>query len=103
MFIEKFNHISGTVVEIDTEGENENVIPPRYPIIFGLFLLSQVWTLLLTFIPVFVTAKPNNLYHHYTDWYGVNDVIRLIEPIGGLPINFAILLESGVFQAVFPL
>lgn len=30
-------------------------------------------------------------------WYTGNDIIRLLEPIVAMPLNFAILLESGIF------
>lgn len=75
---------------------NNLCIPYFY--IFSSFLLTSIWTLCLTVIPVFSDVPPNNYYSGHPYWYGGNDVIRFIEPVGGLSLQFLILLNSGIFE-----
>ena len=70
---------------------------PHYRRIFLSFLCANAWTIILTTIPVVIKIKPNNYYAGHPNWYTGNDVIRYIEPVGGLPLNFWILLESQIF------
>ena len=60
---------------------------------------AYIWTLLLTAIPVAVDLPPSNYYNGHDSWYTGSDIMRFIEPVGGLPINFWVLLESGIFQS----
>jgi hypothetical protein len=69
----------------------------EYKIIICLFILSQLWTLLLTFIPVVGNVKPENFYDKRGWNYSGSDIIRFIEPVGSLPINFSIFLKSDIF------
>ena len=62
---------------------------------FALILFTILWTLLLTFIPVLAPSGNGHLYTK-ENWYYPGDIIRFIEPIGGLPLNFGIFLLSGV-------
>lgn len=86
---------SDTLVDHDIVEDN---FPYRY--ILWLFLLNNFWTFILTLIPVIATVGPNNYYAGHHDWYTGNDVIRFIEPIGGLPINFLVFYKSGIFRSV---
>ena len=70
----------------------------NYRVIFSIFLLASLWTLILTFVPVFSSVGPSNIYKQEDGWYTGSDVMRFIEPVGGLPINFGIFLESGIFD-----
>ena len=56
-----------------------------------MFVLIHIWTIVLTFIPVFADVGPTDLYPKHDDWYGGDDIIRIIEPIGGLVIHMFIL------------
>ena len=66
---------------ISTKNRYETV-NANYTIIFGIFVLASLWTLFLTFIPVFSTngIKPNNIYKPEPGWYTGSDVMRFIEP-----------------------
>ena len=55
-------------------------------LLFSLYLIQTTFTLLLTAIPVLVKT-PSGLF-------GINDFIRLIEPIIALPLQYAILHQS---------
>ncbi len=69
-----------------------------YRKILLIILFSNLWTLVLTVLPVFVDFGPHNYYARHPDWYTGDDVIRFIEPIGGLPLNFLVLYKSGIFE-----
>jgi hypothetical protein len=63
-----------------------------------LFFCSNLWTLLLTTIPVVSNVQPSSYYAKHNGWYSGADVMRFIEPIGGLQFNFWIFFESGIFS-----
>jgi hypothetical protein len=75
----------------------ESNVPSK--VILSIILFSNLWTLLLTVLPVVVEIQPKNYYAHHPDWYSGADIMRFIEPIGGLPLNVWILYKSGIFQA----
>ncbi len=66
--------------------------------ILGCFLLTYVWTLVLTGVPLFVEIGPNNYYANHPNWYTGSDVMRLIEPFGGFLLNFLIFHQSEIFR-----
>ncbi|KAJ3298015.1 hypothetical protein HK104_011239 [Borealophlyctis nickersoniae] len=61
--------------------------------VLALLLAANAVTFIFTLVPVLVNMKG----FYRGEWYGGNDIIRLLEPIVVLPINFAILYESGIF------
>jgi hypothetical protein len=69
-----------------------------YRIILSIILLSNLWTLVLTVLPALIDLSPNNYYAHHPFWYTGDDVIRFIEPIGGILWNFWIFYKSGILQ-----
>lgn len=71
-------------------------VPYRWLLLY--LLLANIWTLVLTALPVVTNVRPNNYYAHHPDWYTGDDVVRFIEPVGGLLINFFILYRSGIFN-----
>lgn len=68
-----------------------------YRTILLIILISNLWTLILTLVPVIANVGPDNYYAHHPGWYTGDDVIRFIEPIGGTPLNFLVLYKSGIF------
>lgn len=70
-----------------------------YRSILTLILVSNLWTLILTTIPIVTDLPPDN-YYTYTNWYTGSDIIRLLEPIGGTVLNFIIFYRSGIFKHV---
>lgn len=58
-----------------------------------LFLLSSLFVIVLTVIPV-VVSLPTLPSSPYPRWYGVNDIIRLLEPIIALPFQLLIFLHA---------
>jgi hypothetical protein len=65
--------------------------------LFALYLASNLWTLLMTGIPLLANLGPDTYYPHHPGWYTGNDVARLLEPIGGFLYNFYIFKRSGIF------
>lgn len=63
-----------------------------------LVFVSNLWTFFMTIIPVVTQVGPQTYYEGHRSWYTGNDVIRFLEPIGGLPLNFVILWKSGIFR-----
>ncbi len=63
-----------------------------------LFTLSYFWTLFMTGLPVAFNVGPERYYAHHYGWYSGNDVIRFMEPVGGLIINFMLVYRSGIFK-----
>jgi hypothetical protein len=55
----------------------------------------------LTFIPVFADVGPTNLYPKHDGWYVGDDIIRIIEPIGGLVIHMCILWVLLLLNSLF--
>lgn len=64
---------------------------------FYLISITVLWSVVLTFVPVFVDleSSTDNMYYK-RGWYNAADIVRFIEPIGGMPLNLAILLRSGL-------
>lgn len=54
----------------------------------------------MTSIPLLTHVSPTNYYRNHPDWYTGSDVMRFIEPIGGVLLNFAVFHTSGVFKQV---
>eukprot|EP01039_Chlorochromonas_danica_P008019 gene8020-8845_t len=74
--------------------------PPRfYYFLFGLFFVSNLWTFVLTLLPVVTDVSPNNYYGHHPDWYTGSDVVRIVEPIGGGLFNFFLFFHSGILNS----
>lgn len=59
-----------------------------------LFLLSNLFTMLLTAIPVIATFP--DLYPT-PNWYTGADILRILEPTIALPLQLLILLEAPLF------
>ena len=83
-----------THVEI-TQSE-DNIEDNDYLKIFSCILLSSLWTLLMTAIPLLANVGPHNYYAKHKNWYSGDDVIRLLEPIGGTPLFFLVYYNSGI-------
>lgn len=66
--------------------------------LLATILAANTWTLLMTGIPLFLTVQPTTYYAKHDGWYTGNDVMRFVEPVGGLLINFAILKQSRIFD-----
>jgi len=65
---------------------------PNLSRILFFFLCANLTTFVFTVLPVLVTFPYfSSLY----DYYGVNDIIRLLEPIIILPLTLLIIVESG--------
>jgi hypothetical protein len=88
----------GFTESFDTGRENllETANPHRGTIY--LFLASYLWTLILTGVPLAFTVGPVTYYANHPDWYTGDDVMRFLEPVGGMLFNFMILYKSGVFK-----
>lgn len=69
-----------------------------YRRLFAAIFLTTFWTFFMTILPVFAEVQPDNYYAGHPGWYTGNDVIRFVEPIGGLLLNFWILHFSGIFD-----
>lgn len=65
--------------------------------ILATIFASNLWTLLMSMIPVLYEVGPND-YYTQPGWYTGDDIMRLLEPIGGLLFNCAILYQSGLFN-----
>jgi len=61
-------------------------------------LAANTWTLLMTGIPVLLTVQPTTYYTNHDGWYTGSDMMRFIEPVGGLLVNFAVLKQSRIFD-----
>ena len=61
-------------------------------------LLTTLWTLFLVSLPLFTNIGPDNYYANHPGWYTGSDVVRFIEPIGGLMLNFLVFMKSGILQ-----
>ena len=66
-------------------------------IAFYLFV-TTLWTLFLVSVPVITEVGPDNYYADHPGWYTGNDVMRFIEPVGGLMLNFLIFYKSGIMK-----
>jgi hypothetical protein len=63
-----------------------------------MLLLSTVWTLVLTVVPVLSSLGPNDYYLPERDWYTGDDVMRFVEPVGGLLLNCIVLYQAPIFH-----
>lgn len=79
-----------------TDDDIEKSKEPYTWIAFYL-LIANIWTLILVTLPVVTQVGPTNYYEDHHDWYTGNDVIRFIEPVGGLLLNFLVFFKSGIF------
>jgi hypothetical protein len=78
---------------------NNSPVHNDYKFLFILFFLSNLWSLLFTSLPVIMDIPPD-LYSKYKDWYTGNDIMRLLDPVGNLLINFYIFMNSGIFNGL---
>lgn len=78
-----------------------------FKLLFVFFACNFFWTLIMTAIPVLVNLKPQNYYNPKgnlsptqgtNDWYSSSDVMRLVEPLIGLPFQLILLLCTGMFE-----
>jgi hypothetical protein len=58
-----------------------------------LFLISNLFVLLFSSLPVLV-----KLPDFYYTWFGLADVIRILEPLVALPFQLLIFIETGVLK-----
>jgi hypothetical protein len=58
------------------------------------FLLANLITMFFTIIPVLVELPDIYLGVDKRDWYGIDDLFRLAEPLLVAPVQFLILIES---------
>jgi hypothetical protein len=62
-----------------------------------LFILSNLFVIIFTVFPVVYRFPDIDRQVNREDWYGYDDIIRLLEPIIALPLQILIFLESSVF------
>ena len=48
-----------------------------------VILISNIWVLVFTAVPVVANVTPDNYYKNHSGWYTGNDVMRFLEPIVG--------------------
>ena len=70
----------------------------EYKRIFLLLFLAQFWTLIMTFIPVVGDVQPKDYYDRKGWSYGGSDVMRFLEPVISLPLNFVVFCYSGILM-----
>lgn len=63
-----------------------------------MLLLSTLWTLILTVIPVLTSLPPDDYYLPERKWYSGGDVMRFVEPVGGLLLNCIVLYQAPIFH-----
>jgi hypothetical protein len=67
-------------------------------VVFALFLASNVFTVVLTALPVVRSDTSGTDFNGpYPTWYGLNDLLRLLEPLISLPLQLWLLVESKCF------
>jgi hypothetical protein len=78
-----------------------------YRVLYIFFACNFLWTLIMTSLPVIIDLKPLDYYHPResktppqgtSDWYSCSDVIRLVEPLVGLPFQLILFICSGIFE-----
>lgn len=69
-----------------------------YKTILSIFIITYVWTLALVAIPVFISVGPQTFYEGHKNWFSGSDIIRLVEPFGGLILNFLVFYYSGILK-----
>jgi len=62
------------------------------------YCFSYTWTLFLTAIPLGASVGPTTYYAGHPHWYQGDDVMRLLEPLFGLYLNFLIVYLSGIVK-----
>lgn len=62
--------------------------------ILWIQLFANLWTLLLVLLPVVTTLPPANYYSNHNNWFGGDDVARIIEPFIGFPLYFYIFMDG---------
>lgn len=84
--------------EIDTAVLSDGAIRTAESYTWITFYLacSTVWTAVLVTLPVSANVGPDNYYEGHSQWYTGDDVLRFIEPVGGLLWNSIILYHSGI-------
>ena len=85
----------GRNIEISRGRQTSNA---EFKIIFFLLFLTQFWTLVMTFIPVIGDVQPKDYYDRKGWSYGGADVMRFLEPVISLPLNFALFCLSGILM-----
>mmetsp|Transcript_22376 Transcript_22376/g.37425 ORF Transcript_22376/g.37425 Transcript_22376/m.37425 type:complete len:336 (-) Transcript_22376:180-1187(-) len=70
-----------------------------YRTILLYFLVANLWTLVMTGIPVITEVGPDTYYENHPNWYTGDDVIRFMEPMGGSLLNALVLYKSGIFRS----
>jgi hypothetical protein len=63
-----------------------------------LFLISNLLTILLTAIPVLFTFPDFIREPYRTEWYGLADVFRLLEPMVVIPFQILLFIESRILK-----
>jgi UDP-N-acetylmuramyl pentapeptide phosphotransferase/UDP-N-acetylglucosamine-1-phosphate transferase len=63
-----------------------------------LFLLSNIFVLILTALPVLMKFPDIYVEELRKDWFGIDDLIRMAEPLIALILQLLIFLESAVFN-----
>lgn len=56
-----------------------------------LAIFANLWTFVMTVIPVGTDLPPDNYYANHPNWYTGDDVVRYLEPALGFPMNYAII------------
>jgi hypothetical protein len=84
-------------IDGDIHDDNESRTTESHTWIAFYLACAAVWTAILVTIPVTTTVGPMDYYAGHRNWYTGDDVIRFIEPIGGLLWNSIILYHSGLF------
>jgi hypothetical protein len=93
--------LSGGSFEVDADIrlESDDVVSNEtYTWITFYFFLTTLWTAFLVTLPVATSVGPDNYYAHHPGWYTGDDVIRFIEPIGGLLLNCLVMFKSGILS-----
>jgi hypothetical protein len=86
-------------VDADIRLESDDVLTNEsYTWITFYFCLTTLWTAFLVTLPVATQVSPTNYYAHHPGWYTGNDVIRFIEPVGGLLLNCLVMYKSGILS-----
>lgn len=88
-------------IEIDIGNDRSSLLgddPDNMKKICCIFFFSYLWTLFMTAIPLGATVYPIDYYADHPHWYQGDDVMRLMEPLFGLFINFVIYYYTGIFK-----
>jgi len=88
-------NISGDGAQVVEDG----LPTEHYTWVIFWILLATVWTTFMVSLPVATEIGPNDYYAHHHGWYTGNDVVRFLEPIGGLLLNCIVLYKSKILTA----